>query len=255
MRAARETGLFDTVPLEPSEQGFEIRRYRRLRPVLDFACATFLLVLMAPVIAVACLLVRLTSRGSALYTQRRMGRGGKVFSIFKIRTMYEDSEPNGPVWSVSGDARVTPVGRFLRWAHLDELPQLFNVLRGDMGLIGPRPERPEIVARIEDCLPNYRDRLQLRPGLTGLAQVLQGPDASLDDVRRKLKFDLYYLEHRSLWLDLKICLATPLHLLHVPAPIIASLFGFPHEGRVSVETGLDREISKVSSRVQPDYVS
>ena len=150
------------------------------------------------------LLVRLTSRGPAVYTQKRLGYNGRVFTIYKIRTMYLGSEPDGARWSLPGDPRVTPVGRFLRWSHLDELPQLLNVLRGEMSLIGPRPERPEIVAQLEKSLPEYRLRLLVRPGVTGLAQVLQPPDTDLNSVRRKLNFDMYYISRMSPWLDVRI---------------------------------------------------
>ncbi|MGC8644390.1 MAG: sugar transferase, partial [Isosphaeraceae bacterium] len=208
-------------------RGVEIRT--RLAAVVEFLLVSLLLAVSTPVIALACFLVRLTSRGSVLYTQERLGLGGGRFTIYKIRTMYQRSEPNGAVWSLPGDKRVTPVGRFLRWSHLDELPQLINVLRGEMSLVGPRPERPEIAAKLERVLPDHSRRLQVRPGLTGLAQVLRGPDSDLASVRQKLEIDLYYMDHRSLWMDLRIVLATVPHLLGVPPAIITSTFGFPLE--------------------------
>lgn len=188
----------------------------------------------APVIAVACFLVRMTSPGPVFYTQRRLGRRGRVFTIYKIRTMTVDSEPNGPRWCVKGDPRVTPVGRFLRWSHLDELPQLVNILLGDMAMIGPRPERPEIVAKLEKVFPDYRRRLEVRPGLTGLAQVLQEPDTDLASVRRKLRYDLHYLNHSSAWLDFRILLATVLRVLAVPTSVIALLFQIPDEEEIGL---------------------
>jgi lipopolysaccharide/colanic/teichoic acid biosynthesis glycosyltransferase len=224
--APQQTRL--SVPNERAEmQAHEVRN--QLTVIMEYLLVSLLLVVSAPVMALACLLVRLTSRGPVLYTQQRMGLGGRCFTIYKIRTMYHDSETSGPTWCVQGDRRITPVGRFLRWAHLDELPQLINILRGDMGLVGPRPERPEIVAKLERAVPEYRLRLLIRPGLTGLAQVLQGPDADLGTVRRKLDLDLHYLDHRSTWLDLKIILATFPHVLRVPPSIIARAFGFPTE--------------------------
>jgi lipopolysaccharide/colanic/teichoic acid biosynthesis glycosyltransferase len=129
---------------------------------------------------------------------------------------------------VPGDLRITPVGRLLRWTHIDELPQFINILQGDMSLIGPRPERPEIVAQLERALPGYQERHVVRPGLTGLAQVLQGPDTDLGMVRRKLALDLHYVDSRSFWLDLRILMATVLHLLHIPPVCIARVFGFPN---------------------------
>src|SRR4051794_11192947 len=146
----------------------------RIKPTLDLVMALVLLILTAPIMIAAMLLVRLSSRGPAIYSQRRLGLGGKVFTIFKIRTMYQDSEQHsGATWCLPGDPRVTPLGRALRFTHLDELPQLVNVLLGEMSLVGPRPERPEFLPKLERAFPDYRRRLAVRPGLTGLAQVQQ----------------------------------------------------------------------------------
>lgn len=186
-----------------------------------------MLVIASPVILLVAFLVRVTSRGPVFYTQKRVGRDGRCFTIYKIRTMRLDSEPNGPKWCVPGDPRVTPLGRLLRATHLDELPQLLNILQGDMSLIGPRPERPEIVARLERVFPDYPRRHVVRPGLTGLAQVLQAPDTDLSTVRRKLQFDLHYLAHWSLWMDLRILFATVLRVLCVPTSFSALLFQVP----------------------------
>ena len=200
---------------------------RQIKVIAESVLALLILLVSMPIIVVALALVRLTSRGSAIYPQRRLGRNGEVFTLYKIRTMYRDSEPDGARWCVPGDPRVTPVGRLLRWCHIDELPQLVNVLQGKMSLVGPRPERPEIVPGLEKALPGYRRRLDLRPGLTGLAQVLQPPDTDLNMVRTKLAFDLHYVDHWSLWLDLRILLATVPHLLSVKPEIIARTFRFP----------------------------
>src|SRR5205823_10851019 len=157
------------------------------------------------------------SRGPVFYSQTRLGRGGRPFRIYKIRTMVHNCErQSGARWCTSGDPRITPVGRFLRATHLDELPQLWNVLRGDMSLIGPRPERPEIIAALERAIPRYHDRLLVRPGLSGLAQVQLPADTDLHSVRRKLAYDLYYVEQLGAWLDLRLALATALYLLRVP---------------------------------------
>ena len=194
---------------------------------LDCCLALVMLILTAPLVLLCMLLVRLTSTGPALYTQQRLGRYGRPFQVYKLRTMYQDSErESGAVWSLPGDRRVTPIGRFLRASHIDELPQLVNVLIGDMSLIGPRPERPEIAAELQRVLPDYRLRLSVRPGLTGLAQVLQAPDTHLGSVRRKLDYDLYYLERCSFWFDLRILLATVLHLARVAPSRIARLVFF-----------------------------
>jgi lipopolysaccharide/colanic/teichoic acid biosynthesis glycosyltransferase len=200
---------------------------RQIKIFAESLLALLILLLSMPMILIAMVLVRITSRGPAIYAQNRLGRNGIVFTIYKIRTMYRDSEPEGARWCVPGDRRVTPIGRFLRCTHIDELPQLIQVLQGKMSLIGPRPERPEIVRELERALPRYRRRLNVRPGLTGLAQVLQPPDSDLNMVRSKLAFDLYYVDHWSLWLDLRIGLATILHILAVPPETISRLFRFP----------------------------
>ena len=202
-------------------------RTDQVRLIVDTLFATFILLAVTPIILLAMFLVRITSRGPVIYTQTRLGRNGRRFMIYKIRTMYRNSEPNGPRWCVPGDRRITPVGWLLRLTHLDELPQLVNVLQGDMSLIGPRPERPEIVEKLERALPEYPRRHVVRPGLTGLAQVLQAPDTDLGMVRRKLALDLHYVDYRSFWLDLRILLATVLHVLNVPSARIARIFGFP----------------------------
>jgi lipopolysaccharide/colanic/teichoic acid biosynthesis glycosyltransferase len=192
------------------------------------ALAFVLLVLTAPLTAAALLLVRLTSRGPGLYRQVRVGRGGVPFTLYKIRTMVRDCERlTGPCWSLPGDARVTRVGRFLRRLHVDELPQLWNVLRGEMSLVGPRPERPEFVRHLELVIPRYRERLAIRPGLTGLAQLQLPPDTDLESVRRKLAYDLRYLRHRGPWLDLRLLIATALRVVGVPAGATCFLLRIP----------------------------
>jgi lipopolysaccharide/colanic/teichoic acid biosynthesis glycosyltransferase len=197
---------------------------RQIKIFAESLLALLMLLVSMPIILIAMVLVRITSRGPVIYAQKRLGRNGLVFSIYKIRTMYRDSEPNGAQWCVPGDRRVTPVGRVLRCTHIDELPQLINILQGDMSLIGPRPERPEIVSQLGKALPRYRRRLDVRPGLTGLAQVLQPPDTDLSMVRSKLAYDLHYIDHWSLWLDLRIFLATVPHILSVPPETIARMF-------------------------------
>jgi hypothetical protein len=142
--------------------------------------------------------------------------------------MYHNCEKaNGPQWATARDPRITPVGRFLRKSHLDELPQLWNVLKGDMSLIGPRPERPEISASLDRAVPHYRGRLLVRPGLSGLAQVQLPPDTDLASVRLKLTYDLYYVQHMSFWLDVRLILATALYFLHLPFGVARRLFGVP----------------------------
>lgn len=183
--------------------------YLRTRRLFDQAVALVLLIVCAPLLIAMIVAVRLTSRGAAIYTQRRVGWNGRIFTIYKVRSMCMDAEAGrGAVWCKPGDARVTSVGRFLRFTHLDELPQLVNILVGDMALIGPRPERPEIVEQLERQIPHYRERLNVLPGVTGLAQVTLPPDTNLDSVRRKTILDRQYVTVASFGLDLHILLCT-----------------------------------------------
>ena len=199
-----------------------------VRTAVDFAMALLILVVTSPILILAMALVKLTSRGPIFYSQTRLGRNGKPFSIFKLRSMRHECESlTGACWSKPGDSRITPVGRWLRRTHIDELPQLWNVLRGDMSLIGPRPERPEFVPQLELAIPHYRKRLELRPGLTGLAQVQLPPDSDLDSVKRKLAYDLHYVRHANPWLDLRIHFATIFHMVGLPFGVIRRLFRFP----------------------------
>jgi lipopolysaccharide/colanic/teichoic acid biosynthesis glycosyltransferase len=198
------------------------------KSLVDFGLATLLLVATAPLIGLAMLLVKLTSRGPVLYSQTRVGRHGRPFTIYKIRTMLHQCESlTGARWSTPGDSRVTWLGRWLRRTHVDELPQLWNVLRGDMSLIGPRPERPEFVPQLEQAVPHYRGRLQVRPGLTGLAQVQLPPDTDLQSVRVKLAYDLCYVQRLSWWLDMRLLAATALHVVGVPFSIVGKILRLP----------------------------
>ncbi len=208
--------------------------YLLIKGVLEFIGATVLLVLASPLVVMAATLVKLTSRGPVIYSQVRLGRFGKPYHIFKIRTMaHECEKQSGARWSTTHDPRVTPVGRFLRRTHLDELPQLWNVIRGDMSLIGPRPERPEFVPALQQAIPHYSDRLLVRPGVTGLAQVQLPADTDMESVRRKLAYDLYYVRQVNVWLDLRILVCTAFKVLGVPFHILRGLFHLP--SRVQVE--------------------
>jgi exopolysaccharide biosynthesis polyprenyl glycosylphosphotransferase len=176
-----------------------------LKRGLDLALASVGLVLAAPVLALAAIAIRIESSGPILFRQTRVGRGDRPFDILKLRSMQDHAEEaTGAICVRDGDERITRVGRFLRRTHLDELPQLWNVLVGEMSLVGPRPERPEFAESLTDRLPLFRFRSALKPGLTGWAQVRQGYAGSLAEFERKLSFDLYYLKHRSLTLDLVI---------------------------------------------------
>jgi lipopolysaccharide/colanic/teichoic acid biosynthesis glycosyltransferase len=218
----------EAATMSPGESRMTPGSYQSIKPWLDYAMALVLLLFSAPLALLAMALVKLSSRGPSIYCQKRLGLGGKIFTIYKIRTMYQDSERDcGPTWSTPGDPRVTPVGRLLRSCHLDELPQLINVLMGEMSLVGPRPERPEFLEPLERDLPGYRRRLAVRPGLTGLAQVQQPPDTDLFSVRRKLSYDLYYVERLNLWLDFRLILGTALKCLGVPFVWIGRILQLP----------------------------
>jgi lipopolysaccharide/colanic/teichoic acid biosynthesis glycosyltransferase len=180
-----------------------------MKVVLDQLLAAALLVIAAPLLIVAMTAVRVTSRGPAIYTQARLGRFGRTFTLFKVRTMCHDAESlTGPRWSLPGDPRVTPVGHVLRMLHIDELPQLWNVLRGEMSLVGPRPERPEIAAELREEIIGYDRRLVVKPGLTGFAQIHLPPDETVESVRRKLVYDLFYIRRFGLAFDLYILVCT-----------------------------------------------
>jgi exopolysaccharide biosynthesis polyprenyl glycosylphosphotransferase len=177
--------------------------------LLDLAGGLLGLALLLLVLPPVALAIRLESRGPIFYRQMRAGRGGRPFRVLKFRTMIDQAEADGHArWATAGDERVTRVGRFLRRARLDELPQVWNVLRGDMSLVGPRPERPELITLLEQQIPFYRARLLVKPGLTGWAQINYGYGRSVDDAQVKLEYDLYYIEHQSLWLELIILFRT-----------------------------------------------
>jgi lipopolysaccharide/colanic/teichoic acid biosynthesis glycosyltransferase len=180
------------------------------------------------VIVLVAILVKLLSRGPAFYSQLRVGLHGQVFRLYKIRTMIHNCErESGVRWATANDVRVTPIGRFLRRTYLDELPQLWNVLKGDMSLVGPRPERPEFTPILEQAISHYSRRLAVRPGMTGLAQVELPADSDIESVRRKLIYDLYYIEHMSMCLDMKLMLSTTLKILHLPLRISVKLLRIP----------------------------
>jgi len=190
--------------------------YFRWKHVPDTVLAVLLLIPGLPLIGLLVLLVRWTSRGAGIYRQVRVGKDGRNFTMYKIRTMRHDAEvATGAVWTQTKDARVTALGRVLRKLHLDELPQLFNVLRGEMSLVGPRPERPEFVRVLAERVPGYLDRLAVAPGITGLAQINLEPDTDLESVPCKLVLDREYLQTAGAWMDFRIFLSTLLHLLGI----------------------------------------
>ena len=181
----------------------------RVRRVADVVGSLLLLLLLLPLMLMTALAIRLTSPGPALFRQERVGLHGRTFMLLKFRSMRADAEAGGrPVWATQRDPRVTPVGGFIRRVRIDELPQLINVLRGEMSFIGPRPERPYFVRKLAEEIPGYDERHRVKPGISGWAQVNYRYGASVEDGRIKLSYDLYYVKHRSLALDLQIALAT-----------------------------------------------
>ena len=205
---------------EPSVSG-----YFRWKRYVDLPVALLLSVIALPIVIFAWLLVRLTSRGPGIYKQIRLGLDGKPFTIYKIRTMRVNAEAaTGAVWATRNDKRVTFIGKFLRKTHIDELPQLYNVLRNDIALVGPNPERPEFVTELEKRIDGYAYRLYVKPGLTGLAQLNHGCDADLNDVRRKLVFDFEYMENASLLFDIRLLICSILKTVCLCRPTVLKFF-------------------------------
>ncbi len=220
--------------------------YFRWQPVLGWLIAAALTPLVLPVICLLAGLVRLTSRGPGFYGQTRVGKSGKHFRLWKLRTMRADAESRtGPVWTEENDPRITPLGRLLRKLHLDELPQLLNVLAGQMTLIGPRPERPEFTQHLARSIPGYLDRIQVLPGITGLSQINLPPDTDLDSVRRKLVLDRLYIESADLWFDLRIMLCTGLKMLGLPGLTVAKYLGLLRTPRIPAWMKVDQRTATV----------
>jgi lipopolysaccharide/colanic/teichoic acid biosynthesis glycosyltransferase len=209
------------------------RRFLAIKRWGDVILSSALLLPAIPVIALCALLTKTTSRGPILYTQTRLGRFGSPFRIWKLRTMTHNCElTSGARWAMRTDPRTTPIGRILRLTHLDELPQLWNVLKGDMSLVGPRPERPEFIPVLERAIPNYRQRLVVRPGVTGVAQLNLPPDTGIDSVRKKLIYDLFYIRNMNLWLDLRLTIATGLQAIGLPCRFVRGLLLLPRPERI-----------------------
>lgn len=187
-----------------------LRLYSLAKYLLEPVIALAILIIVSPILLIGALLVKATSPGPVIYSQERLGFRGRIFKIYKLRSMRVDAESAGPQWASASktDSLLTPVGGFLRSSHLDELPQLWNIIRGDMGFIGPRPERPEFVNRLRQHFPLFRLRPLMRPGITGWAQIEQGYANSVADSKRKLEFDLFYMIKQSPRLDALILLKT-----------------------------------------------
>ncbi|MDZ8051114.1 MAG: sugar transferase [Aulosira sp. ZfuVER01] len=180
----------------------------KLKRLVDLILAGLLLIFLFPLMLLAIVAIKLDSPGSVLYSQLRTGLYGKPFRVYKFRSMYQDAEKRGAQWASQRDPRITRVGYWLRVLRIDELPQIFNVLHGDMSLIGPRPERPEFDVKLKEAIPYYELRYLVKPGITGWAQVLYPYGASVEDAYEKLAYDLYYIKNYSLWLDIAIAFKT-----------------------------------------------
>lgn len=182
---------------------------KSMKRIIDIIMSLILLVVSLPVTIATAVAIKVESKGPVFYRQERMGLNGKVFRIIKFRSMMQDAEKkSGPVWSTKGDPRITAVGRFIRRVRIDEIPQIINIFKGEMSFVGPRPERPFFVEKLSKEIPLYKRRLKVRPGVTGWAQVKHKYDESVDDVKVKLRYDLFYIENISLRMDFKILFRT-----------------------------------------------
>ncbi len=182
---------------------------KKLKRLMDIMLSFILLIVTLPITIISSIAIKLDSSGPIFYLQDRSGMNGKIFKIVKFRTMIKDAEKHsGPVWSTKDDPRVTKIGKLLRKIRVDEIPQVYNVLKGDMSFVGPRPERPFFVEKLSEEIPLYKRRLKVRPGITGWAQVKHKYDENVEDVKMKLRYDLYYIENMSLRMDFKIIFRT-----------------------------------------------
>ncbi len=207
------TGQLPIESLKPSfiifSEGFHQSKITLwMKNTIDFVLALTGLIFASLFILIVPVLIKLESRGSIFYKQERMGKNGKVFKLIKFRTMVENAEANGPVWAQKNDLRVTRIGRFLRKSRIDEIPQIINVLKGDMSFVGPRPERPFFIEQLNRQIPFYNQRLIVKPGITGWAQIKYSYGASKEDAMEKLKYDLYYIDNLSILFDLVIIFET-----------------------------------------------
>ena len=188
---------------------FARKRFQEFKRIFDILAASALILIASPILFVAIVLIKIVSPGSVIYRQERVGKDGSTFKIYKLRTMKLDAEKDtGPVWAKAKDPRLIKFGGILRKAHIDEIPQLFNVLKGQMSIIGPRPERPEFVRDLRTVIRDYEKRLAVKPGITGLAQVFHKYDETIADVKKKIKFDLLYIRKMCWFVDLRILAQT-----------------------------------------------
>jgi exopolysaccharide biosynthesis polyprenyl glycosylphosphotransferase len=187
---------------------------KKIKRIFDILVSLIILILASPILIITAIAIKIDSKGPVFFKQERMGQNGKIFNILKFRSMINDAEKyTGPVWSQKDDPRVTKVGKIVRKIRIDEIPQMYNVLKGEMSLVGPRPERPYFVEKLSQEIPYYKRRLKVRPGITGWAQVKHKYDESIEDVKVKLRYDLFYIENMSIRMDFKIMLRTILVVL------------------------------------------
>ncbi len=220
-----------------------ISSYFRWKYVIERILAVPLLLAALPIITVLYVLIRVTSIGPGFYRQRRVGQRGRTFILYKLRSMRCDAErDSGPTWAKLDDPRATMLGRWLRRTHLDELPQLFNVMRGEMTLVGPRPERPNFVVDLSNKFCRYHQRHEVRPGITGMAQIYLPADENEDSVRKKLAFDLEYIRSATFGLDLRIWVCTALHLLGL------------RRGLAPKIVGLDRQVDRFRDGIRENQL-
>ncbi len=185
------------------------KSFEKFKRISDIVLSLIGLTVTLPILGFAAILIKLSSRGPIVYRQKRVGKDGKIFKIYKLRTMNRYAEKEtGAVWAKRNDTRITSVGSVLRKTHIDEIPQLFNVIKGDMSIVGPRPERPEMVRGLKQLIVDYEKRLLIKPGITGVAQVWHKYDETIRDVKKKIKYDLLYMKKMSLWLDLRVLAQT-----------------------------------------------
>jgi exopolysaccharide biosynthesis polyprenyl glycosylphosphotransferase len=188
---------------------FAKKGFERIKRLLDIVISLIGLTITSPVLFMTALLIKIDSKGPIIYKQERLGKNNKVFKIYKLRSMRQDAEKGtGAVWAKKNDPRITSLGRILRKSRIDEIPQLINVFRGDMSIVGPRPERPEMVRSLKTLIKDYEVRLTVKPGITGLAQVLHKYDESIEDVKKKVQYDIAYIRNRNITTDLRIMAQT-----------------------------------------------
>ena len=208
------TGKFMVEQINPSwlifSEGFKKSRFRRvLKRTSDLVLSLFMLILLAPILILVAILIKLDSKGPVFFSQERVGENRRPFMVHKFRSMIQDAEKEcGPVWAEADDCRVTRVGKYIRKLRIDEFPQLFNVIKGEMSFVGPRPEREFFVEELEAEIPYYGERFSVKPGITGWAQVCYSYGASVDDAKEKLNYDLFYIKNMSIFMDLMVIMKT-----------------------------------------------